>query len=122
MIILCEINKAKDYTLTVHAKSCLDQDLLNYRIKMTNCINYRVTSSKNCNCSVLELPLDHPGCSLYLILPNEVSGFAELEKLLSDQIVDEIIDENLEAKPRKLRVKIPRYKKSTSYNITATLL
>ena len=89
---------------------------------MTNWINYRVSSSKSCNCSVLELPLDHPGCSLYLILPDEVSGFAQLEKLLTEQVVDEIIDENLETKPRKLRLKIPRYKKSTFYNITATLM
>ena len=67
-----------------------------------------MTSSKSCNCTVLELPLDHSGSSLFLILPNEVSGFAKLEKLLTDQLVDEIIDENLESKPKKLRVKIPR--------------
>lgn len=68
--------------------------------------------------AALELPYEDDELSMLLLLPDEVDGLPELEAALDSRLLAQIL---AGLKPRQVRVELPRFSASSTFNLAATL-
>ncbi|XP_064482064.1 leukocyte elastase inhibitor-like [Ornithodoros turicata] len=77
---------------------------------MTQVNTFRVSSSKELDAELLELPYESPEFSMVVILPNAPNGYASLLDKLDAVMLQRAIDDLDRAAPTQVNVTLPRFR------------
>ncbi|XP_031445133.1 ovalbumin isoform X2 [Phasianus colchicus] len=82
---------------------------------------FKVASVPSEKMKILELPFASGTMSMWVLLPDEVSGLEQLETTISFEKMTEWTSSNI-MEERKIRVYLPRMKMEEKYNLTSILM
>ncbi|XP_072034699.1 leukocyte elastase inhibitor-like isoform X2 [Amphiura filiformis] len=81
-------------------------------------IKYNFTYDRNMKCKLLDLPYKGDHLSMVLLLPDEIEGLSKIEANLNVDVLNKLISNMEEV---KVRVAVPKFKFSQSFNLHETL-
>ncbi|XP_010706723.1 ovalbumin isoform X1 [Meleagris gallopavo] len=82
---------------------------------------FKVASMASEKMKILELPFASGTMSMWVLLPDEVSGLEQLETTISFEKMTEWISSNI-MEERRIKVYLPRMKMEEKYNLTSVLM